>query len=82
MRRPVVKSTSVNSTSGDYFAAVEDKTTLENAFPHGCSAPGRFRTYSDESYRLRQSIFSETATVQDIPHRHYQLHKTYDESGG
>lgn len=35
-------------------------------------------TYSGRELRLRQEYFLVSATVQDILHRHYQLHKTYE----
>lgn len=75
MRKPVAKLTSVNSTSGDYFAAVEDKNHSENVsrvlYPDDS-------TYSGRELRLRQEYFPVSSTIQDILSRHYQLHKTYD----
>ena len=75
MRKPVAKLTSVNSTGGDYFAAVEDKNHSENVsrvlYPDDS-------TYSGRELRLRQEYFSVSSTIQDILSRHYQLHKTYD----
>ncbi len=60
---------------GDYFAAVEDKNHSENVsrvlYPDDS-------TYSGRELRLRQEYFLVSATVQDILHRHYLLHKTYD----
>ncbi|EHW4466145.1 glycogen/starch/alpha-glucan family phosphorylase [Salmonella enterica subsp. enterica serovar Kottbus] len=60
---------------GDYFAAVEDKNHSENVsrvlYPDDS-------TYSGRELRLRQEYFLVSATVQDILHRHYQLHKTYE----
>ena len=59
---------------GDYFAAVEDKNHSENVsrvlYPDDSTASGR-------ELRLRQEYFLVSATVQDILHRHYLLHKTY-----
>jgi len=59
---------------GDYFAAVEDKNHSENVsrvlYPDDS-------TYSGRELRLRQEYFLVSATVQDILHRHYLLHKTY-----
>lgn len=60
---------------GDYFAAVEDKNHSENVsrvlYPDDS-------TYCGRELRLRQEYFLVSATVQDILHRHYLLHKTYD----
>ncbi|NDJ55984.1 glycogen phosphorylase [Enterobacteriaceae bacterium 4M9] len=60
---------------GDYFAAVEDKNHSENVsrvlYPDDS-------TYSGRELRLRQEYFLVSATIQDILHRHYLLHKTYD----
>ncbi|BDH44246.1 alpha-1,4 glucan phosphorylase [Salmonella enterica subsp. enterica serovar Choleraesuis] len=60
---------------GDYFAAVEDKNHSENVsrvlYPDDSTASGR-------ELRLRQEYFLVSSTVQDILHRHFQLHKTYD----
>ncbi|STS86805.1 glycogen phosphorylase [Klebsiella variicola] len=65
----------VNSTRGDYFAAVEDKNHSENVsrvlYPDDS-------TYSGRELRLRQEYFLVSATVQDILSRHYMLHKTFD----
>ena len=59
---------------GDYFAAVEDKNHSENVsrvlYPDDSTDSGR-------ELRLRQEYFLVSATVQDILHRHYLLHKTY-----
>ncbi|MBV4413138.1 glycogen phosphorylase [Enterobacteriaceae bacterium YMB-R22] len=59
---------------GDYFAAVEDKNHSENVsrvlYPDDS-------TYSGRELRLRQEYFLVSATVQDILHRHFSLHKTY-----
>lgn len=78
MRKPVAKLTSVNSTRGDYFAAVEDKNHSENVsrvlYPDDS-------TYSGRELRLRQEYFTVSSTIQDILSRHYQLHKTYDNGG-
>ncbi len=74
MRRPVVKSTSVNSTGATTLRRWKIKTTLRTF--HGCS----IRTIPpipDESYACAE-YFLVSATVQDILHRHYQLHKTYE----
>lgn len=54
VRKPVAKLTSVNSTRGDYFAAVEDKNHSENVsrvlYPDDS-------TYSGRELRLRQEYF-------------------------
>ncbi|MFP9227957.1 glycogen phosphorylase [Pectobacterium cacticida] len=59
---------------GDYFAAVEDKNHSENVsrvlYPDDS-------TYSGRELRLRQEYFLVSATVQDILHRHWMMHKTY-----
>ncbi|WP_075182542.1 glycogen phosphorylase [Pantoea sp. 1.19] len=58
---------------GDYFAAVEDKNHSENVsrvlYPDDSTNSGR-------ELRLRQEYFLVSATVQDILHRHYRLHKS------
>ncbi|CUU22534.1 glycogen phosphorylase [Duffyella gerundensis] len=60
---------------GDYFAAVEDKNHSENVsrvlYPDDS-------TYSGRELRLRQEYFLVSATVQDIFHRHWEMHKTWD----
>nr|WP_024966501.1 glycogen phosphorylase [Pantoea sp. IMH] len=60
---------------GDYFAAVEDKNHSENVsrvlYPDDS-------TYSGRELRLRQEYFLVSATVQDILHRHWVMHQTYD----
>ncbi|QDY40603.1 glycogen phosphorylase [Candidatus Pantoea soli] len=60
---------------GDYFAAVEDKNHSENVsrvlYPDDS-------TYSGRELRLRQEYFLVSSTVQDILHRHWQMHKTWD----
>ncbi|WP_127957558.1 glycogen phosphorylase [Serratia microhaemolytica] len=59
---------------GDYFAAVEDKNHSENVsrvlYPDDSTNSGR-------ELRLRQEYFLVSATVQDILHRHWLLHKSY-----
>ncbi|WP_034917651.1 MULTISPECIES: glycogen phosphorylase [Erwinia] len=60
---------------GDYFAAVEDKNHSENVsrvlYPDDS-------TYSGRELRLRQEYFLVSATVQDILHRHWTMHQTFD----
>lgn len=60
---------------GDYFAAVEDKNHSENVsrvlYPDDS-------TYSGRELRLRQEYFLVSATVQDILHRHWAMHQTFD----
>ncbi|MEG3129481.1 glycogen phosphorylase [Pantoea cypripedii] len=60
---------------GDYFAAVEDKNHSENVsrvlYPDDS-------TYSGRELRLRQEYFLVSSTVQDILHRHWQMHQTWD----
>ncbi len=60
---------------GDYFAAVEDKNYSENVsrvlYPDDS-------TYSGRELRLRQEYFLVSATVQDILHRHWLMHQTYE----
>ncbi|CAO98291.1 glycogen phosphorylase [Erwinia tasmaniensis] len=60
---------------GDYFAAVEDKNHSENVsrvlYPNDS-------TYSGRELRLRQEYFLVSATVQDILHRHWTMHQTFD----
>ncbi|ADP10623.1 Glycogen phosphorylase [Erwinia sp. Ejp617] len=60
---------------GDYFAAVEDKNHSENVsrvlYPDDS-------TYSGRELRLRQEYFLVSATVQDILHRHWVMHQTFD----
>lgn len=60
---------------GDYFAAVEDKNHSENVsrvlYPDDS-------TYSGRELRLRQEYFLVSSTVQDILHRHWQMHETWD----
>ncbi|KQN64024.1 glycogen phosphorylase [Erwinia sp. Leaf53] len=60
---------------GDYFAAVEDKNHSENVsrvlYPDDS-------TYSGRELRLRQEYFLVSATVQDILHRHWVMHETFD----
>lgn len=60
---------------GDYFAAVEDKNHSENVsrvlYPDDS-------TYSGRELRLRQEYFLVSSTVQDILHRHWKMHETWD----
>ncbi|MCW1873369.1 glycogen phosphorylase [Erwinia sp. INIA-01] len=60
---------------GDYFAAVEDKNHSENVsrvlYPDDS-------TYSGRELRLRQEYFLVSSTVQDILHRHWAMHQTFD----
>ena len=60
---------------GDYFAAVEDKNHSENVsrvlYPDDSTSSGR-------ELRLRQEYFLVSATVQDILHRHWRMHQTWD----
>ncbi len=60
---------------GDYFAAVEDKNHSENVsrvlYPDDS-------TYSGRELRLRQEYFLVSSTVQDIMHRHWKMHETWD----
>ncbi len=60
---------------GDYFAAVEDKNHSENVsrvlYPDDS-------TYSGRELRLRQEYFLVSATVQDILHRHWTMHQTFE----
>ncbi|CCG88906.1 glycogen phosphorylase [Erwinia piriflorinigrans] len=60
---------------GDYFAAVQDKNHSENVsrvlYPDDS-------TYSGRELRLRQEYFLVSATVQDILHRHWTMHQTFD----
>jgi starch phosphorylase len=59
---------------GDYFAAVEDKTTPKTS--PACSIR-MTRPIPAGSCACAQEYFLVSATVQDILSRHYQLHKTY-----